>query len=95
MKCSEYSTLGVYRNIMMPAKKSDFRRKKKVAEKFDPLNLDVVDLDLNDLGCSNDEKEYCNKYAKECSLNSNNEAICKIGETNTYQTNLKNMRIQK
>ena len=36
MKCSEYSTLGVYRNIMMPAKKSDFRRKKKgkVAEKY-------------------------------------------------------------
>jgi hypothetical protein len=29
MKCSEYATLGVYRNIMMPAKKSDFRRKKK------------------------------------------------------------------
>jgi len=35
MKCSEYSTLGVYRNIMMPAKKSDFRRKKKVTtEKY-------------------------------------------------------------
>ena len=90
MKCSDYSTLGVYRNIMMPAKKSDFRRKKKVTEKFDPLNLDVVEL-----GCNSDEKEYCNKYTKECSLNSNNEAICKVGETNTYQTNLKNMRIQK
>ena len=90
MKCSDYSTLGVYRNIMMPAKKSDFRRKKKVTEKFDPLNLDAVEL-----GCNADEKEYCNKYAKECSLNSNNEAICKVGETNTYQTNLKNMRIQK
>jgi len=34
MKCSEYSTLGVYRNIMMPAKKSDFRRKKKTTEKY-------------------------------------------------------------
>ena len=39
MKCSDYSTLGVYRNIMMPAKKSDFRRKKKVTEKFDPLKI--------------------------------------------------------
>ena len=34
MKCSEYSTLAVYRNIMMPAKKSDFRRKKKTTEKY-------------------------------------------------------------
>ena len=67
MKCSEYATLGVYRNIMMPAKKSDFRRKKKVTEKFDPLNLDNVQL-----GCSIVEKEYCNKYSKECILNSKN-----------------------
>jgi len=93
MKCSEYATLGVYRNIMMPAKKSDFRRKKKkVSEKFDPLNVDKIE---SELGCSNDEKEYCNKYSKECVLNSNREPICKIGETNTYQNTLKNMRIQK
>ena len=90
MKCSEYATLGVYRNIMMPAKKSDFRRKKKVTEKFDPLNLDNVQL-----GCSIVEKEYCNKYSKECILNSDKEAICDIGETNTYQKNLKNMRMNK
>lgn len=34
MKCSDYATLGIYRNIMMPAKKSDFRRKKKTTEKY-------------------------------------------------------------
>ena len=91
MKCSDYATLGVYRNIMMPVKKSDFRRKKKVTEKFDdPLNLDTVQL-----GCSNDEKEYCNKYSQECVLDSNKEAICKIGYTNTYQKTLKNMRMKK
>ena len=93
MKCREYATLGVYRNIMMPVKKSDFHRKKKV-EKFDPLGLDTIEI--NSLECSSSEKDYCNKYSKSCVLNSNNEAICEIGETNTYQKTLKTgMRLKK
>jgi hypothetical protein len=95
MKCNSYATLGVYRNILMPVKKSDFRRKKKVTENFEAeeqpmINLDNLDnLEINTTGCSEDERNYCDRYNKPCVLSSNNEAICQIGETNTYQDILK------
>lgn len=50
MKCNSYATLGVYRNIMMPVTKNDFRRKKKVTTESytvaDP-NKDNKDGKLN------------------------------------------------
>ena len=82
----------------MPVKKSDFRRKKKVTEAFEAeeqpmINLDTLDnldnLDINTIGCSADETNYCDKYNKPCVLNTNNEAVCELGETNKYQDVLK------
>ena len=90
MKCNTYATLGVYRNIMMPVTKSDFRRKKKVTEDFEEPVINLENIDINTIGCSTEETNYCDKYNKPCVLNSNNEAICEIGETNKYQGVLKN-----
>ena len=96
MKCNSYATLGVYRNIMMPVTKSDFRRKKKVTEDFEEPVINLDNIDIKIIGCSTDEKNYCDKYNKPCVLNSNNEAICDIGKTNKYQDTLKTgMRVHK
>ena len=46
MKCSEYASLGKYLNIMMPTKKSDFHRKKKVKEYTDKALETVKSLGL-------------------------------------------------
>ena len=96
MKCNSYATLGIYRNIMMPVNKSDFRRKKKVTEDFEEPVTSFDNLDsINVNGCSTEEINYCNKYNKPCVLNTNKEPICEIGATDKYQEILKGMKIRR
>lgn len=61
MKCNSYATLGVYRNIMMPVNKSDFRRKKITTESYtvENPNKDNKEGKLNN---KTFQDEFASKY---------------------------------
>ena len=83
MKCADYAKLGHYFNIMMPSKKSELNN-------FQPLN-NYKAVQENFSECNTEENKYCSNYGKKCVINSNNEAICEVGSTNTYQKNILKM----
>ena len=62
MKCNTYATLGVYRNIMMPVTKSDFRRKKKVTTESYTVENPNSDNKYGKLNNKTFQDEFASKY---------------------------------
>ena len=62
MKCNSYATLGVYRNIIMPVTKSDFRRKKKVTTESYTVENPTKDNKDGKLNNKTYQDEFHSKY---------------------------------
>jgi hypothetical protein len=73
---SDYKKLKDYHEPLHPTEVSIYK-KKKVAEGFDE--------------CNSAEKEYCSNYSKKCMVGVNNDSLCNIGTSSTYQKNMSKM----
>jgi len=78
MSCSDYAKLGKYLNIMMPVTKDDLVKQQQQSSKE------------NFKTCTAVQQNYCTTLNNsKCEINQNDEAICVIGQPQTYMNTIR------
>jgi hypothetical protein len=70
--------------------KSDYKKLKDYHEPLHPTEVSIYKKKISEgfNECNSIEKEYCSNYGKKCMVGVNNDALCNIGTSSTYQKNM-------